>query len=143
MKLIESNKDLELLFESIRMSLPHEHFESDEEIDAYFKTAILMFNNLQEPYWRGIEKGEVKYDDYFQSKMDLTFSNDKIGVINQLYRLWTDKKTTTIEYNIRGLEFIVREYTFEFDKDVLNMIVQILSPLMKRVAEKKNGVAFS
>ncbi len=130
--MIETNKELERLIESIRIALPMESFNSDKEIDAYFKASILIFNNLKEPYWRGVKKGEIKYDDYFQSKMDLTFANEKHEAINQLYRLWIDKNTTSIEFNLRGLEFIVREHSAEFDKNVLKMIVEALDPLIKK-----------
>lgn len=140
MKLIKKNKDLELLIESIRLTCVDDSFESDAEIDSYFKTAILILSNLKEPYWKGVKQGEVKYDDYFQSKMDITFANDKTEAINQLYRLWIDKKTTTIEYNLRGLEFILREHSFEFSNDVLEMIVEVLSPLIKKVEQKVSTV---
>jgi len=138
MKSIGKNKDLELLIESIRLTLVNENFESDSEIDSYFKTAILIFSNLKEPYWKGVEKGETKYDDYFQSKMDITFANNKAEAVNQLYRLWIDKEITTIEYNLRGLEFVLREHSFEFSKNVLEMIVEVLNPLIQK-AEQKGG----
>jgi hypothetical protein len=131
--MIESNKELELLIQSIRQGLADNLFESDEEINAYFNASILIFNNLKEPYWKGVMKGEVKYDDYLQSKMDITFANDKNNAINQLFRLWLDKKTSTIEFNLRGLEFIIREHTFEFDKNILKMIFEVLNPFIKRI----------
>jgi len=134
--MIKKNNELELLLGSIRMTFANDPFKTDEEIDAYFKASILIFNNLKEPYWNGVKKGEIKYDDYFQSKMDITFSNDKQKVINQLYRLWIDKKTTSIEYNFRGLEFIVREHSFEFDKNVIKMIVEVLNPLIKKTEQR-------
>jgi hypothetical protein len=139
MKMVETNNELELLLESIRRTYAKENFESDEDIDAYFKASILIFNNLKEPYWKGVKKGEIKYDDYFQSKMDLTFANDKQNAINQLFRLWIDKKTITIEYNLRGLEFIVREHSFEFDKNVIKMIVEVLNPLIKKAEHRQNS----
>lgn len=130
--MIETNIELELLLQSIRRTYANEIFETDEEIDAYFKASILIFNNLKEPFWKGVKKGEIKYDDYLQSKMDITFANDKNKVINQLFSLWIDKKTSTIEYNFRGLEFIVREHSYEFDKNLLKMIVEVLNPFLKK-----------
>ncbi|MFM2392185.1 MAG: hypothetical protein RLZZ546_162, partial [Bacteroidota bacterium] len=128
MKMIGTNKDLELLIESIRAGYSNEPFQTDAEIDAYFKAAILILNNIKEPYWKGIKIGEIKYDDYFNEKMDLTFGNNKQNAINQLFQLWAEKKTTTVEFNLRGLQFIMREHSFEFEKEVLQMIVDLLRP---------------
>ena len=140
MKSLENNKDLELLLESIRLTFVNDNFETDDDIDSYFKSAILIFSNLKEPFWKEVKKGDVKYDDYFQSKLDITFANNKVEAINQLYRLWINKETTTIEYNLRGLEFVVRKHTFEFSKDVLDMIVAVLSPLIKKAEQKKGSI---
>jgi hypothetical protein len=124
-----TNKDLELLIYEIRTNRQNDKFDTEEEINAYFKASILIFNNLKDPFWKGIEKGEIKYDDYFSSKMDVNFKNDKTGVINQLFKLWNDKNVTSIEYNLRGLEFILRVANFEIEEKVLKLLVDILNPL--------------
>ncbi len=132
MKTITTNHELELLLGSIRNSCGNSRFETQDEIDAYFKTAILIFNNIKEPYWKGCKKGEVKYDDYLQEKMDIIYTDDSSKTINQLYELWLSKTTTTIEFNLRGLEFIAREHAVEFDKNVLEMIASSLEPLERK-----------
>ena len=43
---IDSNKKLEALIASLRLVLDNQAFEAKEEIDSYFKTAILLFTYL-------------------------------------------------------------------------------------------------
>ena len=136
---IKSNKDLEILFREIRNSLNKgETFEEEKDIDIYYKTAILLFNNMEKPFW-GNNIANNHYSDYFQSKNDLNFSDNIKDNVNQLFKLWHNKTTITIEYNYRGLEFLTREYNKEFDKDILKLIVEILKPFLDKLMSNANN----
>ncbi|NOU16665.1 MAG: hypothetical protein HOO91_03815 [Bacteroidales bacterium] len=71
--------------------------------------------------------------------MDIKFANDRNGAINQLFKLWLDKKTITIEYNLRGLEFLTSESFYEFDKSVIKMIINILKPFIDKAEQVINN----
>mgnify|MGYP006282880775 CR=1 FL=1 len=133
---IETNEGLELLIESIRKTLMNDGFETTEEIDAYYKAAILIFNNLKKPYWRERKAEITKYDNYFREKMQISLANGKDGAINQLYKRWTDKDIKNIEYNLRGLQLIFKEHNIEFDKDIIKLIIKVLYPLINRAEQK-------
>ena len=132
---IENNKGLEQLIYTIRTTLYAETSKTKEEIDAYFKTAIILFNNLEKPYWRD-STDNSKFSDYFSSKMDITFGGESKTAINSLINLWETGSTTNIEYNLRGIEVIVRESRCEFDKSIISSIIQTLKPLIERTEEK-------
>ncbi|OFX18537.1 MAG: hypothetical protein A2033_02425 [Bacteroidetes bacterium GWA2_31_9] len=132
---INNNKALEQLIYAIRMTLSREEFKTKEEIDAYFKTAILLFNNLEKPYWRNGNDNK-KLSDYFMSKMDITFDGESKAAINSLIDIWSDRKATNIEFNMRGLEVLLVESRNEFPKTVISLAVKTLMPLIER-AEKK------
>jgi len=133
---IETNEGLELLIETIRETLMEDNFETTEEIDSYYKAAILIFNNLEKPYWRDKKADITKFDDYFRAKMQISLANGKGEAINQLYKLWINKETNNIEHNLRGLQLIFREHKNEFDKDILKTIIKVLYPLINRAEQK-------
>jgi len=125
---MKTNKDLELYIDKLRMDIGQRAFDSDELINAYFLSAILLFNNLKKVKW--IDKPLVdNYNDYFFSKMDFKFDGNPQNAINSLLQLWNDKNVTSIEYNLRGLQFLLHEIKSDFSEEILDKVVEYLKPL--------------
>lgn len=129
---ISTNRQLEGLIFTIRRYLGDKKFSSQENIDAYFKASILVFNNLNAPYWEIPKKGGILGDDYFRQKLDLIIDS-KESVINQLIDLWVSNKVTNIEYNLRGLEVILDRNLHELGDYIVKLIVKALKPLIDEV----------
>lgn len=132
MNQIQTNKELELLIYSIRALYGNVPFNSDKQIDAYFKASILIFENLKKPFWKGAKKREVKYSDYIQTHMNVIFENDISKAIEQLCVLRKNKDIISIEFNFRGLEFLIRNHSYEFNNDAKEAIVDSLKPFINR-----------
>lgn len=124
---ISTNDELEVIINSIRTLCDNEQFVTTEEINSYFKSSIFIFNNLDSNIWKRIVN-----DQYFESKMDINIT-DKQDVINQLFSLWENKQTTTIEYNCRGIEVLIRQS--KLSPPILKETCRYLYPLIIKAAE--------
>ena len=149
---IDSNKKLEALIASLRLVLDNQAFEAKEEIDSYFKTAILLFTYLDTKYWEGNKKTTKLFAkspntkefidaEYFRQKMGIIITN-KEDVIKQLFLLWENKKVDSVEYSFRGVEVLLNKSRYDilddFPKDIIQLIVSILSPLINRANKVLN-----
>jgi len=127
---IKTKNELMNLFSEIRSILPKTNFNSEKNIDAYFKTSILLFNNLEKPYWNDSNHSR-NYGDYFLGKMDFEFNGNTQDAVNSLLELWNNKTLNTIEYNLRGLEFLMREYRNELSEETIRNAVKYLKPIIE------------
>ena len=127
---MKTNKDLELYIYNLRMDIGQKTFDTDELINAYFLSAVLLFNNIKKVEW--IDNPVIDYYiDYFSTKMNFKFDGNIHNSINSLLKLWHTKKVVSIESNLRGLQFLLRNIKGEFSEDILNKVVEFLEPIEK------------
>ena len=67
---------------------------------------------------------------------------NKEDVIKQLFLLWENKKVDSVEYSFRGVEVLLNKSRYDilddFPKDIIQLIVSILSPLINRANKVLN-----
>ena len=121
---INNNAELKIFINSIRKKVGSKPICEKAMIDAYYKSAILLFNNLSEPYWKTINGKKPNFDNYFLPKMGITFNNDKTSVINQLITSW-EQDLSISEYELRGFELILEQASTDFDSEIIQHIVNM------------------
>ena len=140
---ISTSKELSALIWAIRGNV--DLVEGGEVAEACYKTAILMINGIQKPYWNNVPKWKFwinpkndEWNTYFNAKSDFTLANGKEDAIRQLIQQWNKHKVVNVEYFLRSFEVMSREYIRDFDLATIQECVQSFSPLIELANQNIN-----
>ncbi len=133
---ISSNNELASLILAIRSLVLR--VEEGEIAAACYKTAILMVNNVEEPYWRDIPKWKFWVnpknngkDPYFLKKSEFALGEGKQAAINNLILQWNKNKVVNVEFFLRSFEVMARNYVRTFEPGAIKEIINSLMPLIE------------